>query len=138
MAEMTPLQGSPSDSEARWQGLRLLGPPLVFVAHFAAVYGWAGLVCAFGWGARTIGPSGWLAAGIGTITVAAVLMLAWLCRSNVPPLAVHKQEELRAYEPTARAHFLTGVTRMVGWLALAGMLAVAAVVLLARSCAASP
>lgn len=120
----------------RREGCRLLAPPLLFIAQFGAVYGWAGLVCAFGWGGWTLGPFGLLAVGVALLTAAAAAALWWLRPPRVP--SAPQEEELRAYDPDQRSHFLAVVTRMVGWLALAGMLAVAAMALLARACAAAP
>lgn len=136
MVEAPPVHQTRPDAAARREGWRLLAPPLLFIAQFGAVYGWAGLVCAFGWVGRTPGPFGLLAIGVGLLTAVAAAALWWLWPPRVP--SASQEEELRAYDPDQRSRFLSVITRMVGWLALAGMLAVAAMVLLARACAAAP
>lgn len=132
MAEAPPVHRTQPDPSARSQALQLLVPPLVFIAQFGLVYGWVGLACAFGWGDRGWGPVGLVQAGVLLLTAGALLAL-WLARPRqVPPAP---EQELLAYDPQERGHFMVTVTRMVGWLSLAGMVAVAAMALLARTCA---
>lgn len=135
MAEAPPVHQTRPDAAARAQAWRLLAPPLLFIAQFGAVYGWAGLVCAFGWDAGLQGPFGLLAVGVVVLTAVAAALLWWLRPARVPAAP---QDGLAAYDPHERSHFMATVTRMVGWLSLAGMLAVAAMALLARACAAAP
>lgn len=133
--EIPPPREVQRDPEARRQAWRLLWPPLVFLAHFGGVYGWAGLVCARGWGDQGLGPMTVVTAGVLVLTVAALAGL-WLARAgDVPPAP---QERLRAYDPDERAHFMVGVTRMVAWLSATGILAVGGMGLLARTCGISP
>lgn len=135
MVEAPPVHRTRPDAVARVQAWRLLAPPVLFVAQFGAVYAWAGIVCAFGWGGRALGPIGLLAAGVALLTGLAAALLWWL---RPPPLPPARTEALQAYDPAERGHFLASLARMSAWLALAGMLAVAAMALLARGCAAVP
>lgn len=134
MVEVPPPHEAHQDRLARGQGWRLCVPPAVFLAHFGLVYGWAGIVCAFGWPGR-LGPFGWLEAGVLLLTLAAALVL-WFARAPVAPPA--PEQMLRAYDPAERAFFLASVTRMVGWLALVGILMVAAMVPVAGACGNAP
>lgn len=135
MAEAPPPHRTHPDPSARAQAWRLLAPPLLFIGQFGAVYAWAGLACAFGWGGRGWGPIGLLPAGVLLLTTAAVVLLWLTLPGRVPPAP---EQQLQAYDPAERGHFMVTVTRMVGWLSLAGMVAVAAMALVAPTCAMSP
>ena len=135
MAETPPASEAWRDPQARGQAWRVLAPALVFLAHFGAVYGWAGLACAFGWGTQRWGPLGMVPAGILLLTIGALAAL-WFARAGAVPAA--PEQRLEAYDPQERAHFLVTVARMVGWLSAVGILAVAAMGLIARTCGIAP
>lgn len=135
MADAPPVHEAYRDPEARSQAWRLMVPPLVFLAQFGLVYGWAGLGCAFGWQAIRWGPLGMIPTGVLLLTAVAVAAL-FLARPHKLPAVIPQQ--LAAYDPAERGQFMVRVTRMLAWLSAAGMLAVAAMALLPHPCAATP
>lgn len=123
------------DPQARAQAWRLALPPAVFLLHFGAVYGWAGVGCAFGWGDTRLGPLDGVGLGVLALTLLALGLLGWGWPRRVP----HAPEEAaRPYDPRERAHFMATVTRMTAVLAGVGVLAVAAMAVVAGTCTGAP
>lgn len=135
MADYPPQRQEGSDPGARAQAWRMMLPPAVFLVHFGAVYGWAGLGCAFGWGDARLGPLDGVGLGVLVLTLVALVLLAWGWPRQVP----HAPEEVaQPYDPRERAHFMASVTRMTAVLAGAGVVAVAAMAVVAGICTGAP
>lgn len=130
MDEDPPSGPTPDDRSASTDAWRLAAPPALFIVHFAAVYGWTGLACAFGWAGTQWGGLGLVPLGVIVLTALAMGVLWWA----MPPTVPESRDVAHPYDPGERRHFLATASRMTGWLALAGMALVALPSLLARTC----
>lgn len=131
MDEYTPARRMPADAEARHGVWRLAIPPATYIAQFASVYAWSGLACSFGWHDRIWGKLDLIQLVVILITAVFIAALWWIR----PAAETEPDDDIEnPYDPSARRHFVATTTRMLTWLAIVGMTAVALSSLFAHTC----